>query len=276
MATTVSTARKRYWRKQTLVVGAILIAVACLSLGWMQLQEARQQELKAAIRAAGGKVRDSWSLMRRFQYWRDYGEFPANVRLVNLCESKIDDEWLRKHDWLAVLDVQSLLVDSSVKSADLRRLIEIHPLEELYLDGGVMTDEVIAALSHKTSLRRFGPAMCRLSDEQFSRLPIEQYDYLTIVETGVTPEGLQQLRRCSNLKTIGLDGEQFTPEIAKLLASLGTIENCLLYGVEITDEDLKELPQINTIQHLSLDKSRTTPAGVARLKAAMPKLTDVQ
>lgn len=273
MSNSAPIVHKRCWQKRTVVLGAALLVCAVVSLGWIQLREARQAELIAEIRAAGGKVRDSWSLMSRLQYWRERGVFPTNLRLVNLSESSIDDEWLRDHDWLAGLDVQSLLVDGSVTGSGLSRLIATHPLEELYIDRNNFTDDVVAALSRKSSLKKFGPAMCRLSDDQFERLPLENYEYLSLIETDITPAGLQQLLRCSRLKTICLDGNQFTPETAKLVASLGTVEWCLLYGKEITDVDLDELPQIKSIKDIGLQNTQTTPEGVAALKAAMPGVT---
>ncbi|MFO1092272.1 MAG: hypothetical protein U0992_03030 [Planctomycetaceae bacterium] len=121
---------------------------------------------------------------------------------------------------------------------------------------------------------------CRLSDsEQFSPLPIEQYDYLTIVvETGVTRRGLAITPLWQISRQLARIASSSCAEIAKLLASLQhDPKTPALRGVEITDEDLKERCR------RSIPHSAPRPGQIAndasrrgRLKAAMPKLTDVQ
>lgn len=256
-------------RKRWFLLAALLLA-SIFTIGHRLRQDAHQRRLIAEIRAAGGKVRDSRSLLSRIRHWYEYDIFPKNLRTVNLEGGNIDHAWLRDHDWLSGMDIQALFVDDGIAEPDLIRLIQTHPLREFYGNGLQMTDGVANALAGKRRLQRLGPTNCRLTDDQFARLPLEQFDDLSLVGTEVTPNGLQQLRRCKSLNTISLDGTQFTGETADVLASLRTVTDVSLSGGEVTDVHLDWVLRITTLRGIRLNNTNATQQACATLEADLP------
>ena len=263
--------RFRLWRRRILAVASALFVFFGTCPAIVYYQHLQRAQLIAVIRDAGGKVRDDQPFLSRVQHWYDYGDFPLNSVAVNLDQADGDPAWLREHDSLRGLDIEMLAsFEEKVTGADLARLIDAHPLKKLYVDDIELTDEIIAALHRKSTLEELSITVCTLSDEQFAALPLEQLSYLAAAHATVSPEGLLEFRRCEKLATLSLDGRQFTPEVAEILASLGTVTTLGLYGNEVTDDHLKLLDSIKSLKRVSLDQTTATPEGVAALQAALP------
>lgn len=282
MATDSTPSLNRRRRKRWLIAGGLL-CVAVVIVGELLRRDAHRKWQVAEIRAAGGMVRDNRPLLFRFQHWYENrkfspdANFPGNLTTVCFDEKgSFDHEWFRNHDWFRGLDIQTLAVYTPIPASDLTRLVEVHPLQEFYAHQAELTEEVVAALAAKSSLRSFGPGECELTDEQLSRLPFAQLDFLSVSGTDVTSDGLLILRECRRLATISLNGKQFTAGTADILASLGTVKRINLYGPGVTDNQLERLRQIKTLKHIDLSDTRTTPEGVTALRSAMPDCDDIR
>jgi hypothetical protein len=263
--------QQRAWRGRMVRGGVLLLVLLSVCLAVVGYQHQRKQHLIAVVRAAGGFVRDDRTLMSRFRFWYEHGQVVPRRVEVNLDKADSDPTWLRENDWLNGLGINSLdLIEGKVAGTDLARLIDAHPLTMLYLKGTEFTDEIGAAVSRKSDLECLHVAKCRLTDEQFDRLPLEHLRNLSAGGATVSPAGLQSLERCEELANVGLDARQLTSQTAELLSSLGTVQQIWLSG-DVNDEHLLLLRSIKSLNRIELGGPfSATREGIAEMKLAMP------
>lgn len=261
----------RSWIVAALLLGAL--AVAAVYWYWL---DARERNLIAEIEAGSGAIilsTSGWDrVMGQFEGDRTGGRFASdNGALVHLRGTAFDNEWVRKHHYLTSLQIKSLnLTRSSVSGPDLARLIQSHPLESLYVDGLDLSADVAGAITAQPRLRFLHARGAEFSDESLSQLPLEQFEQLYVEQTQVTPGGLQELRRCTQLVGLGLDGKQLDSQTAGILPSLQRLRILNLVGPEVTDEHLRRVHGLRTLTVIYLVRTSATPAGVSELARSVP------
>lgn len=268
MVTEVARPPRKLLRTRLIIAGGVL-AVICVAVAVQR--ESQRRQLIHAIENAGGNVSGRRSFVARLQDGISNGRISDSQLLVDVSGS-MDNQWIREHDWLRPLKINRLLVvTNQVHGSDLARLIDSHPLERLRISSAAVTEDVLSAIARKESLFSFEAGSSDLTDEQLARLPLEQFTSLSLTGTRVTAKGAEELRRCSQLKTVVLEGTQFNSTTADVLAELGTIESLGLLGPEVTDEDLEPLHRFSRLERLQLGNDRVTVKGRAALQAALPE-----
>jgi len=259
------------WRGRIVRGVVLLLLLLSVCLAVVGYQHQRKQQMIAVVRAAGGFVRDDRTLLSRIRFWYEHGQIVPYRVEVNLEKVGSDPTWLRENNWLSGLGIHMLdSIEGKVAGADLARLIDAHPLTNLDLQGTVFTDEIAAAVGRKSDLEWLSLVQCELTDEQFTRLPLEHVRTLALSGATVSPAGLQSLERCEKLANIGLDARQLTPQTAELLSSLGTVQQIWLSG-DVNDDHLLLLRSIKSLYRIELGGPfSATREGIAELKLAMP------
>jgi hypothetical protein len=235
------------------MLATVMCAAAAL-IGLVARERYRQRrefELAEAIGAAGGRVELRPSLEDRFRAFLDGRRLAGTNVLLPLPE--IDDDWLRNHGYLSDLGIDSLTIGNArISATSLARVLADHPVERLFAAGEELNAEAIDALADNGRLKELHLGGTPLSDADFTRLPLEQLERLDISETGISPQALQQLRRCRKLWDLDIDGTQFNDETARVLQSIPTLTHLTLTGPEVGNNHLLLLYGLRDILHVRL------------------------
>jgi hypothetical protein len=83
---------------------------------------------------------------------------------------------------------------------------------------------------------------------------------------------LLDLSNIPDLRGLDLTGnKQLTDEGFRQLAKIKTLEKLVLSFTYIGDDGLEAFAKLDRLVHLDVSKTRITPAGLAFVKAALPK-----
>lgn len=271
MSATPQTPPRRISR--TLVAGAVLAAVFVLIVLGRVRRSQQQTDLMQEIKTAGGFVTHEPppSLQERIAAYRQGARLEQNYTAVSLYLDDITGDWLQTHDDLSELQITDLtLAETALTDADLARLVSAHPLEFVNFRAEHVGDATIAALAGRQKLRLLQIRQSPLTDEQFARLPLEELEELRIDETGITPAGLQALRRAQRLVLLIVDGHQLDAGTASLLAGLPAFRQIELAGESVTDDQLALLPAIGALEFVTLSRTAVTEEGLKSLRSALP------
>lgn len=250
---------------------AVLIPLAVVAIVYAVEFNRRHEEVQRLvneIKNSGGEVYMKSPLYYRlFARMRDHLTFPETM--VFLQGDRIDDEWLRQRDDLAVLDIDILSVaQSPLSGRELARLVQKHSLKQLTTSFLADSDLVAVALSDSKSLRCAGFGDSDLTDAGLRTLPLENLNVVDVGNSAVTPDGLQELNRCRQLNALWLDGRQFDDSIADILHKK-QVHYLSLEGESVTDEDLRLVARMD-IRRIELAGTSVTQDGVADLQVALP------
>ena len=102
--------------------------------------------------------------------------------------------------------------------ADIASIIEKNPIRSFEAWELKGADHAVRALKNSSTLRNVSLERSDLTDEGLRLIPLEQLTQLRIEHSKITPVGLRELRRCRQLKLLGVDGTQAPSAIAELLA----------------------------------------------------------
>jgi hypothetical protein len=137
--------------------------------------------------------------------------------------------------------------DTSI--ADLRPLSpRLHAISNLWIENSPLTDAGIEPLS----------GQIRLGD-------------LTIVGSRMTDAGLGHLASLPSLWMLRLGRSTITDAGLARLKSLKRLQTLSLTETELTDSSVETLAGFQSLKSLNLDRSGISPAGIDRLKQALPK-----
>jgi hypothetical protein len=271
----MSTARSRV-RRRRVILGLIILLGAVLG-GTQYLRHWRAQNLIAEIEAGNGIM-----VLSTSEWTRWLGQIPdqaaggdgrEGVRgaMVRLAGATFDNHWVRERGYLRDTPIISLtLHESPISGTDLAQFVNAHPLRELRAGGVAMPVEVFDGISQQAELRVLYIRGAGLTDEQFERLPLEQYEKLYIEQTAVTASGLRHLSRCSRLNALGIDGRQLDDESAATLALMPALIRLELVGQDVTDEQVSRLLTMPKLEWLALINTSVTADGFNALQAGQP------
>ena len=95
---------------------------------------------------------------------------------------------------------------------------------------------------------------------------------LTLQSSSVTEEGARYLSRFRALRRLNLDGSQAIGDAAvKQLSRLPDLRYLNLSRSPVTDASLTDLAQLQRLEHLDVEVTQITVAGVRRLEKALPE-----
>lgn len=170
---------------------------------------------------------------------------------------------------------------TTVDDAAIQRFSGLRKLRGINLAHSDVTGECLRTLSllpNITSIRLEG---CDVSDEQLAPLEeMSQVRMLYLGRTKVTDEGLKHLRNLKQLNLLQLSDCDITDNGLMSLGELPKIQHLWLsktirYGEydrsALTDRCIEYLLSLDTLLDLTIGDSKITEAGIARLRAGLPK-----
>jgi hypothetical protein len=96
--------------------------------------------------------------------------------------------------------------------------------------------------------------------------------WLRLDSNAVTDAGLVRIRPLTGLQCLHLVSGNITDSGLLNLQGLCNLETLTVWG-PITDAGLESLYGLTKLKHLGLESTKVTPAGIAKLKAALPRVT---
>jgi Leucine Rich repeat len=114
------------------------------------------------------------------------------------------------------------------------------------------------------------------TDNDFAAL--RSLPYLRELDLGhsaITDAGLSQLEQMTQLKYLLLDNTQIGDAGVTHLSNLTNLKVLHLGNTRITDAALLQLEEMEELRKLSVQKTRVTKDGVAKLRKALPDLSQV-
>lgn len=266
----------KFRRRITFLIALVLLPIS-LYLLVTGVNDLRERELVSEIEAGHGTV------VRETSEWdRWMGEMvdaKSGIRMyrstdgaiVRLDGNVFDNVWIRDHDYLKALPISTLTLNkANISGTDLAQLVGSHPLRELYAAEVEVSPEVLEGILQQQRLKLLHLRGCKFEDQQFVRLPLEQMEQIYIEQTQVTPQGLQDLQRCSRLSYLGIDGHQLNDGTATLLAAMPNLRMLNVVGAEVTDAHIRRLHGMQQLNQVMLVQTSATAEGMAALRSSIP------
>lgn len=167
------------------------------------------------------------------------------------------------------------------------QLKQIKSLQDLDIETAKITSRGIATLSELPSLQALKLARVKLSSEKeweaLGRISTLQRLNLRAIRSKVTDDHIAHLTGLQSLKELSIDAIIFkdrkafmsmdvTDEGLKYISELKSLEQLSLCGAKITDEGLQQLSKIPGLKWISLQGCNVTEQSLLRLKKKLPAL----
>jgi hypothetical protein len=254
---------------------ALVLALALLILGgryaYNRLSE--RSHALAAIEAGGGKYYSQMQGRRPWIY-RMLGTIVSGGEVdVLLKGPTFNDAWLESHHGLRSMPLSELyLVNTDLSRDSVLRLFNRNRLSSFSVSGIPLTDADATLIGQQERLTRVNLVQSEITDAGFAALRPKRLLSINVAGTRVTPAALQSGLTGPPFHYVGVDGRQFTPELAAHLAQIKSVNQIILLGPEITDAHVKLLESMPNLGWIGLDQTSATGEAVAGLKAANPKV----
>ncbi len=219
---------------RSLLVGVMVVAVACSWFSVKMQQARRQREVVGAIEMMGG-------------YVVYYYQFDANGFFLPWPAEPPGPAWLQN---LLGVDFLSYVRDlryEQATNAELKNLKGMTSLRHLGLAGTQVTDAGLVHLEELTSLQ-----------------------FISLRSTQASDAGLVYLKGLTSLQMLWLFRTQVTDAGLLHLKGLTSLEELLLSNTQVTDAGLVHLEGLTSLTHLALGGTQVTDAGVQDLQKALP------
>lgn len=173
--------------------------------------------------------------------------------------------------------LESLLAPGNNKFGDaaVDYIVNLKQLKALSFAATNITDAAVARIAQELpQLESLNVAQNpQLTDE--SMIPVGRMPNLKAVVIGVTPIGNAGLGHLTprDLEKLGLSRTAVTDEGLAQLKAFPNLRELKLEDMPISDAGLVHLEPLKSLQLLSLTGTNVTPAGIAKLRAAIPSCT---
>lgn len=167
------------------------------------------------------------------------------------------------------------LFHTNISDAGMVHVGRLSRLKELILSGTKITDKGLAEIAGLYDLTLLGLSDTKISDDGLKHIAGRSYFALELARTDIGDKGLENLKDLRGILRLQLDGTKITDAgLAHLpqMMSGKVIHDLYLAGTNISDDGLVHLLKMKDLTHLHVEKTKITEAGVAKLKAALPKL----
>jgi len=260
-------------RRRRLILLLVVAALASLG-GWMYQRTNERTRVLAAIEAAGGK----WHKPTGPSYFDRVlaSMFGASVEDrrydVWLNGTEVNDAWLEaNHDLRSVPIEQLSITDTQLSRDAVMRLLNQNRLMCFNVSSIPLTDADAKLIGDEDGLTHLNLMQTGITDAGFAALQPQRLIAINVAGTRVTPAALRSGLTGSRHQYIGVDGRQFTPELAAQLAQMKTVNMISLVGPDVTDAHVKLLEAMPNLVSIGIDQTSASDAAVAALNAANPK-----
>jgi hypothetical protein len=174
---------------------------------------------------------------------------------------------------LAELD-QQYRASLNVTDDDLAEIPDLRIVRNLSLGRTSVTDKGIAHLADCHQLRWLDLSATAVTDEGLNRLgPLPKLEQLFLEGTQITDASLPIIGGVKSLEELDLSRlAGITDEGLAALAGLKNLKILHLSGAPISDAGLVQLRGLKQLESLETTGTSVTPEGLAKLRAALPKL----
>jgi Leucine-rich repeat (LRR) protein len=258
-----------------LLLGLLAVLAFIVITRWNDIKKNFQQddrakrEGRAIVEPAGDKAaeQEAAAKLSAFKDAKGRGKYlviserpdpdkpEKRVTCINYKGAKIDDETLELTARLYRIGTV-LAADTNIADDQLKYFSGLTALTSLVLANTPITD---AGLTH---LR-----------------PLANIETLYLANTKVSDRGLDDVGRLTTLKILDLSQTKVTDNGMEKLVPLTHLDHLLLRDTAITDAGLDQLARMKNLRRLTIQSQRpppivkVTPAGIERLKKAIPVIT---
>ncbi len=257
-------------KRLRLSLGAMMIIVLGIGgvLGWVAERAHVQRDAVAAIttprRNTRGSVYYDWQFVdgkfdpaakpRGPKWLRDAlgPDVFETVVIVTIQGDNVDDEFVEnvaKLHWVEKVDLVGHSAGDLTPAA-MAQLWTLPRLKTLNTRGIAIPRGFVTGLAGRTGLRN-----------------------LLLPHAAVTDDEMAIIGSFTDLEFLQLDGSNVTDQGFAHVANLKklTMLDMSLTGTKLTDSSVETLAGFQSLKSLNLDRSRISPAGIERLKRALPK-----
>lgn len=145
----------------------------------------------------------------------------------------------------------------------------------IHFSGGSIDDEALVEL--REALLDWEPFWLELSETRISDQGVQavvgnqRLLAIDLRESFISDDGVQALSSCQSLLEVNLNRTRVTDESVVHLAKLPKLESLHLWGARISDESVPLLGKLSGLRELYLNETQVTPAGLTRLRDALPQ-----
>jgi hypothetical protein len=150
------------------------------------------------------------------------------------------------------------------------------PIVEVWLSGKKLSPNDLAMFGSLTSLKELSLLECGITDEGVKRLAhLVNLERLELVGNNLTDAGLEQLKGLTKLQKLTVSGNEITDAGLVHLKSLTALKTLRALGsVKITDKGLAHLESLKNLEELDVSGDALTGSGLDHLKK-LPKLEEL-
>jgi hypothetical protein len=225
----------------------------------------------------------------------------TNLRSLGLPEGVVTDELLLKLSPLTQLrsfDLMGMRSGASVTARGLAVLSSFPHLQDLRLDGLVLTDEVTIPIGKLTELRSLQFYRAPLTDAGIANLSrLTMLEELCLGESQVTDKSLEIIGKMTRLQRLDLRapvtgkglsalrdlkdlewlvlGPTVNDDAFEAIAPLKNLKDLYLERAQISDSQLHRLSTFPALKTLDLSGTRVTDEGMKSI-VTLPALTDLR
>jgi hypothetical protein len=159
------------------------------------------------------------------------------------------------------------LADTRVTDGDLRWIIEMPELEELYAHNNpALGDESLRYVGHVRNLQRLYIGGARITDAGMARLNrLHQLQELYLAGVPITDAGLKHLEPLTRLEWLVVDSPLVADGGLASIGRLTELKFLILCGTSVTDDGLVSLRNLTKLRTLGLSETLVTDAGLVHL-----------
>lgn len=202
---------------------------------------------------------------------------PDDLFKLHLSRSKVDDDELvhvGRLSGLRALELdQSRITDAGIAHlSGLKKLRRIG-LEafQVYREGFGVGDESLELLAQLPELESIDLRLTKITDQGLKHLAGRPtLKVLSISGTKTSDAGVAMLKQLPRLEYLRLgvydEGIPLTDEGLRHVGEMESLQDLDLSGTQITDTGLVHLRGLKQLKNLSLDETQVTPAGLAQLE----------
>jgi len=168
------------------------------------------------------------------------------------------------------------LVDSPFGDTEMKALRVLRSLKSLALEKTLVTDEGIQHISQLANLTTLKLGDSSINGEGFQdvRGKLSKLSVCNLTQTNFSNDGLKHLTFAApNLTNLNLSSTEISNDGLRALSGMRTLKFIDLTATRVDDAGLSFLKRVSSLLRVSLPKESCSAAGVAQLRAALPKCT---
>jgi hypothetical protein len=148
------------------------------------------------------------------------------------------------------------------------------PLERLCLAGCQVTEKGLSRITPSPNLRWLDLARLPISNEAVRRLAPKpsSLEQLTLEATRVDADLVDWLREAKGLRELDLSWTPMGDSVIDAVSTAGELSTLWMTGTQVSDRSIDPIAQMRHLHSVDLQRTKVTDAGIARLRAARPKL----